>query len=39
VWTLGAGGAFQRQGAFAGEDTFRSVVLDETVSAKAIFGA
>jgi len=39
VWTLGAGGAFQRQGAFAGEDAFRSVVLDETVSAKAIFGA
>lgn len=39
VWTLGAGGVFQRQGAFAGEDTFTSAVLGETVSAKAILGA
>jgi Uma2 family endonuclease len=39
VWTLGDSGAFQRQGAFAGEDTFRSVVLDEMIAVKAIFPA
>lgn len=35
VWTLDEG-AFTRQGAFAGEDTFKSRTLDKTVSVKAI---
>lgn len=37
VWTLGQGGQFQRQGAFAGEDTFESVTLGETIHVKDIF--
>lgn len=39
VWTLGENGAFQRQGAFAGENTFHSTVLAETIAVKAIFTA
>jgi Uma2 family endonuclease len=37
VWTLDADGVFQRQGAFAGEDTFASTTLDEMIPVKAIF--
>ncbi len=36
VWTL-AGERFERLGAYAGDDTFFSPVLDETVSVQAIF--
>ncbi|MEM6281948.1 MAG: Uma2 family endonuclease [Chloroflexota bacterium] len=37
VWTLGEDGLFKRQGAYAGDDTFKSVTLNEDVSVKAIF--
>lgn len=37
VWHLAEDGRYERQGAYAGDDTFASVVLDETISAKAIF--
>lgn len=37
VWTLGADGLFVRQGAYAGDETFASVTLDEVVSVQAVF--
>ena len=37
VWRRGDDNSFKRQGAFAGDDTFESVALDESVSVKAIF--
>ena len=37
VWTLGEAGLFQQQGAFAGDDTFQSTILGESISVKAIF--
>ncbi|MCI0712740.1 MAG: Uma2 family endonuclease [Chloroflexi bacterium] len=37
VWNLSADGRYTRQGAFAGEDSFESAVLDESISVKAIF--
>ncbi len=37
VWHLGEGGRYNRQGAYAGEDLFGSVVLGEAISVKAIF--
>lgn len=37
VWTLGTHGQFQRQGAFAGTDSFLSRTLGETISIKDIF--
>lgn len=37
VWTLDAEGHFQRLGSFAGEDSFQSSVLEESISVKAIF--
>lgn len=36
VWTLGEG-VFERKGAYAGEDTFESVTLGETISVNTIF--
>jgi Uma2 family endonuclease len=39
VWTLNTAGQFERQGVFAGDDTFDSVTLAETVEIKAIFNA
>lgn len=37
VWNIGENGAYARQGAFADDDTFGSVVLGERISVKAIF--
>lgn len=37
VWNIGADDIYVRQGAFAGEDTFASIVLGESISVKAIF--
>ena len=37
VWNIGEDGSYIRQGAFAEEDTFNSVVLGESIRVKAIF--
>jgi Uma2 family endonuclease len=37
VWNLSDTGRYIRQGAFAGEDSFKSLVLGENISVKAIF--
>ncbi len=37
VWNLDEDGLYNRQGAFAGEDTFDSRVLGESINVKAIF--
>jgi Uma2 family endonuclease len=37
VWNIGADNTYVRQGAFAGDDTFASTVLGESISVKAIF--
>jgi Uma2 family endonuclease len=37
VWNIGEDGIYVRQGAFAGDDTFTSIVLGESISVKAIF--
>jgi len=38
VWTLNQQGKFERQGAFADDNTFKSATLNEDVDVKAIFG-
>ncbi|MGJ3239268.1 MAG: Uma2 family endonuclease [Anaerolineae bacterium] len=37
VWNIGSEGTYVRQGAFAGNDSFKSTVLGENISVKAIF--
>lgn len=37
VWNIGDAGFYMRQGAFAGDDTFDSAVLGDTISVKDIF--
>lgn len=38
VWTLNQAGKFERQGAFADDNTFKSATLNENVDVKVIFG-